>query len=165
MPANTHLLQVFFEGASPCFLRPPPLSSAVFCNPVHCCMCGSFSLESENVASHFPSPCCDNVVGVPPCLLSSSPIHLCHGRAMRCRGLYVVSGDGRHLGCERSWPFSSTSHTHKLLLWITMAVYRHNLTLELMVVDDHIGRIGWTFYAGFLILARTSGSESPLLDM
>ena len=30
MPAVTHLFQVFFEGASPCFLRPPPLSFAIF---------------------------------------------------------------------------------------------------------------------------------------
>ena len=36
------------------------------------------------------------------------------GRAMRCRGLHAGSGDERHLTCERSWPFSSTSHTHKL---------------------------------------------------
>ena len=43
MPANSHLFQVFFEGAPPCFLRPPPLSSAVFWHPVHCCMCRSFS--------------------------------------------------------------------------------------------------------------------------
>ena len=25
MPADTHLFQVFFEGASPCLLRPPPV--------------------------------------------------------------------------------------------------------------------------------------------
>ena len=30
MPADTHLFQVFFEGASPCLLRLPSLSSAVF---------------------------------------------------------------------------------------------------------------------------------------
>ena len=32
MPADTHL---FFECTSPCLLRPPPLSSAVFWHPVH----------------------------------------------------------------------------------------------------------------------------------
>ena len=107
MPANTHLSQVFFESGSPCLLRPPPLSSVVFWYPVHCCMCGSFSLQSEDVANHFPSPCSDNVLyslhACPP-----HPLHLWHGRAMRCRGLYVGSGDGRHLACERSWPFSSS---------------------------------------------------------
>ena len=56
MPADTRLFQVFFEGATPCLLRPPPLSTAVFGHPVHCCMCGSFLLQSEDVASHFQSP-------------------------------------------------------------------------------------------------------------
>ena len=73
------------------------LSSAIFWHPVHCCIGGSFSLQSEDVASHFPSPCCNNVLGVAPCLPSSSPLHVWHGRAMRCRGLYTCSGDGRHL--------------------------------------------------------------------
>ena len=27
-----------------------------------CCMCGSFSLQSKDMASHCPSPCCDNVL-------------------------------------------------------------------------------------------------------
>ena len=53
MPANTHLFKVFFEGASPCFLRPPPLSFAVFYHPVHCCMCESVTLLLEDVTSHF----------------------------------------------------------------------------------------------------------------
>ena len=41
------------------------LSSIVFWHLVHCCMCGSFSLQSEDVASHFPSPCCNNVLESP----------------------------------------------------------------------------------------------------
>ena len=53
MPGNTDLFQVLFEGASPCLLRPPPLSSAVFWHPVHCCRCGCFTLQSDDVASHF----------------------------------------------------------------------------------------------------------------
>ena len=35
------------------FAPPPPLSSAVFWHPVHCCMGGSLFLPSDNVASHF----------------------------------------------------------------------------------------------------------------
>ena len=62
MPADTHLLLVFFEGASPCLLWPPSVSSAVFWHIVHSCMGWSYSLQSENVASHFPSPCCNNVL-------------------------------------------------------------------------------------------------------
>ena len=62
MTTDTHLCQVFLECTSSCLLWPPPLSSAVFWHPVHCCMCGSFSVHSENVASNFPSPCCNNVL-------------------------------------------------------------------------------------------------------
>ena len=62
IPADTHLFHVFFECTLPCHLRSPPLSSAVFWHPVHCCMDGSLSLLSENVASHFPSPCCNNIL-------------------------------------------------------------------------------------------------------
>ena len=40
----------------------PPLSSAVFWLPVHCSVRGSFYLQSEDVDSHFPFPCCDNVL-------------------------------------------------------------------------------------------------------
>ena len=53
MPANTHLFQVFFESTSPCLLRSPPLSSAVFWHPVYCCMCGSFSLQADDVAIDY----------------------------------------------------------------------------------------------------------------
>ena len=56
MPADTRLFEVLFEGATPCLLWPPPLSTAVFGHPVHCCMCGSFLRQSEDVASHFQSP-------------------------------------------------------------------------------------------------------------
>ena len=31
MPANTHLFQIFFGGASPCLLLPPPVSSVASC--------------------------------------------------------------------------------------------------------------------------------------
>ena len=62
MPADTHLFQVSFEGARPCLLRPPPLSTAVFGHPVHCCMCRSFLRQSEDVASHFQSPFLNNVL-------------------------------------------------------------------------------------------------------
>ena len=45
MPADTHLFQVFFGGASPCLLRPPPLSSAVFWHPVaYIAVCAGLSL-------------------------------------------------------------------------------------------------------------------------
>ena len=59
MPADTHLLEVFFEGATPCLLSLPHLSSAVFWHPVYCCMGVFLSLPSEDVATHFPS--CNNV--------------------------------------------------------------------------------------------------------
>ena len=52
-----HLFHGLFESASPCLLcppPPPPLSSAVFWQTVHCCMCGPFTLQSEDVANHFP---------------------------------------------------------------------------------------------------------------
>ena len=39
-----------------------PLSSAVLWHPVHSCMGWSFCMQSENVASHFPYPCCNNVL-------------------------------------------------------------------------------------------------------
>ena len=67
-PSNTHLFEFFFESASPCLLRPPPLSSVVFWHPVHCCMFGTFYMQ-EDVASHFPSPCSDNVL---------ESLHACH---------------------------------------------------------------------------------------
>ena len=56
MPADSHLFEVFFEGATPCLLRPRPLSTAVFGHSVHCCVCGSFLRQPEDVASHFQSP-------------------------------------------------------------------------------------------------------------
>ena len=62
MPADTDLFQVFFECTLPCFLRPPPIYSAVFWHLVLCCTGGSFSLQSKGVASHFLSPCCNNVL-------------------------------------------------------------------------------------------------------
>ena len=55
--------------------------------------------------------CTDNVLESLP---SSTPLHVWHGRARRCRGLHEGKGDGRHLACARSWPFSSTSRTRKL---------------------------------------------------
>ena len=61
MPADTDTFQVFFESASPCLLRHPNLSSTVFWRPVHCFMCGSFSLLADDVASHCLAPCSDNV--------------------------------------------------------------------------------------------------------
>ena len=51
MPADTHLFQIFVDS-----------SSADFWHPVHCCMCESFSLQSEDMSSHFPSPYCNNVL-------------------------------------------------------------------------------------------------------
>ena len=62
MLANNHLFQVFFEGASPCLLRHPSLSSAVFWHPVHWCMCRSFTLQSDDVASHLHSPYAENIL-------------------------------------------------------------------------------------------------------
>ena len=38
MPADTHIFQVFFECTAPCLQ--PPLSSAVFIHPLHCCTGG-----------------------------------------------------------------------------------------------------------------------------
>ena len=61
-PANTHLFQVFFEGASPSLLIHHSLSSAVFVYQVYCCRCGSSTLQLENVARHFPSSRADNVM-------------------------------------------------------------------------------------------------------
>ena len=58
------------------------------------------------------------------------------------------------------------SHAY-VAVGVAMAVYRHtcNFTLKLMVVDVHIGRSRWKMDAAFPILARTSGSESPSLDV
>ena len=55
MPAHTHHFHIFLKCTSPCLLRPPHLSSAVFWHLVHCNVGGSFYLHSEDVASHFPS--------------------------------------------------------------------------------------------------------------
>ena len=62
MPADTHLFKVFVQGEHVITPSASPLSSAVFGHPVHCCMCRSFLRQSENVASHFPSPCFNNVL-------------------------------------------------------------------------------------------------------
>ena len=52
MPSLPGLLLMYFAK---CLLRPPPLS-AIYWHPVHCFfVCGSFSLQSEDVASHYPS--------------------------------------------------------------------------------------------------------------
>ena len=45
------------------------------------------------------------------------------------------------------------------------AVYRRNFIFKLMVVHDHIGRSSWRMDTALQILVRSSGSESPSLDM
>ena len=140
MPADTHLFQVFFEGASPCLIGPPLLSSVGFWHTVglHCCLCGSFSLQSEDVAGHFHSHCCNYIL---ESLHACSPHHLFKiwsrhdiTRVVCMVGrLHVGSGDGRHLTCEQSWPFSSKSHTHTLL-WGSQWMCT-DVTFKLMVVD------------------------------
>ena len=67
MPAYTNLYQVIFESTSPCLIRPPPFSSPVLRHR-YCCTGGSFSLQSEDCAIHFPSPCSHDVL---------EPLHAC----------------------------------------------------------------------------------------
>ena len=85
MPANTHLIQVFFESTSPCLLWPPPLSSVVFWH--QCIVCAGLSLSSRRM---WPAIFLLLVLKMSwsPCLPSSPPLHLWHGRVMRCRELY-----------------------------------------------------------------------------
>ena len=54
------------------------------------------------------------------------------------------------------------SHAY-IAVWITIAVYRRNVTFKLIVVDDHIGRSSLKMDAAFLILEYTSGPEPPSL--
>ena len=54
IPADTHLFRSSLNVLRYIFFG-LPFSSAVFWHPVHCCMCGSFYLQSEDVASYFPS--------------------------------------------------------------------------------------------------------------
>ena len=89
VPANTHFFQVFFEGASPCLLRPHLVSSAVFWHPVHC-----LSLCSLRTWPAVFLLLVVKMFRVAPCLPSSSPLHLWNDRAMRCLGLYVGRGVG-----------------------------------------------------------------------
>ena len=80
MPADIHL---FFQSRPTawCPLRPQGLSSAVFWHPEHCCMGGSFSLQSKDVASHFLSPCSDSV---------SESLHVCPFVTSSCVGSYFA---------------------------------------------------------------------------
>ena len=96
----------------PCLLRYPTMSSVVFWHQVHSYMGGHFSMQSEDMASHLPSCCCDIVLES----LHACPCHhpLWRGRATRYRGVYACNGDGRHVACVRSCPLSSASHMHKL---------------------------------------------------
>ena len=113
MPANTHLFEVFFEGVRHVFFdlslfRLP--SSGTHYIAVWTVFLSAVWERGQPFSFSLLKQC----LRVAPCLLSSSPLHLWHGRAMRCWGLHAGSCDESHLTCERSWPFSSTSHRHKL---------------------------------------------------
>ena len=101
MPADTHLFQVFFESTSPCLLRPLRLSSTLFWHPVHCCRCGSFSLQSEDVAGHFPSPCTDNVL---ESLHACPPHHLLVGQWLCTDVVAPVDNKHSNQAADRSRP-------------------------------------------------------------
>ena len=78
IPAASNLFQVFCESSSPCLLRPdlflPPSSGTKYI-----AVLWGFSLQSEDVTSHFPS--CNNVLDS---LHVCPPRHLFICRAMRC---------------------------------------------------------------------------------
>ena len=52
-------------------------------------MSGSFSLQSEDVASHFPSPCCNNVLES----LHACPPHHLFISSMITGAQYVMTND------------------------------------------------------------------------
>ena len=100
MPADTHLTQVFFTGASPCLLWPPlfllPSSDTQYIS-----VCAGLFLSSLRRGQPFSLFLLQQCLGVALCLPSASDIHLWRGHAMRCRGLCVGSGDRRYLTCEQ----------------------------------------------------------------
>ena len=91
-----------------------PLSSAVFWHPVHCCMGRYCSLPSEDVASHCPSPCCNNVL---ESFHACPPHHLCVWRMVAEESTHARTHARTHAHTHaRTHAQTQTyrhTHTHK----------------------------------------------------